>query len=59
MVSRKNFLSIIIFTLDTLFATITGSTRAQMYRFVTDHNLENDIVAFATDSICTTRDLNL
>jgi hypothetical protein len=30
-----------------------------MYRFVIDHGLENDVVAFATDSICTTRDLNL
>jgi hypothetical protein len=30
-----------------------------MYRFVVDHGLENDVIAFATDSICTTRDLNL
>ena len=30
---------------------ITGFARAQLYKFVKDHHLENDIVAFATDSI--------
>jgi hypothetical protein len=30
---------------------ITGYTRAYLYRFVKENNLENDVVAFATDSI--------
>jgi len=30
---------------------ITGFARAQLYRFMRDHNLEQDTVAFATDSI--------
>ncbi len=30
---------------------ITGFARAQLYKFVKDHKLENDVVAFATDSI--------
>ncbi|MGH9923598.1 MAG: DNA polymerase, partial [Nitrososphaerales archaeon] len=30
---------------------ITGFTRAQLYRFMSEHNLEKDVVAFATDSI--------
>lgn len=30
---------------------ITGFVRAQLYRFVMEHNLENETVAFATDSI--------
>jgi hypothetical protein len=42
-----------------IFSSITGSTRAQMYRFVRDNELEDDIVSFATDSICTSRDLGL
>ena len=42
-----------------LFAFITGNTRAKLYRFVIDNNLENDIISFATDSICTTRKLDL
>ena len=42
-----------------IFAFITGYTRAQLYQFVMDNGLERDVVAFATDSICTTRDLNL
>ena len=42
-----------------IFAFITAYTRAQLYRFVVDNGLERDLVAFATDSICTTRDLNL
>ena len=35
-----------------LFSFITGFTRAQMYKFVRDSNLNKDVVAFATDSIC-------
>lgn len=42
-----------------IFASITGSTRAQMYTFVMDNDLEDDVVSFATDSICTTKDLGL
>ncbi|MGI0021184.1 MAG: DNA polymerase, partial [Nitrososphaera sp.] len=42
-----------------IFANITGSTRAQMYRFVVDNGLEGDVVAFATDAICTARDLDI
>lgn len=30
---------------------ITGFARAQLYKFAKDHHLENEIVAFATDSI--------
>ena len=30
---------------------ITGFARAQLYKFVKDNTLENDVVAFATDSI--------
>ena len=30
---------------------ITGFARAQLYKFVKDHKLEKDVVAFATDSI--------
>jgi hypothetical protein len=41
-----------------LFATITGKTRAQLYRFVTENELEKDVVAFATDSVCVTQKLN-
>lgn len=34
---------------------ITGFTRAQLYRFMREHNLERDVIAFATDSIATRR----
>jgi hypothetical protein len=42
-----------------IFASITGSTRAQMYRFAIDNGLESDVVSFATDSICSTKDLGV
>lgn len=42
-----------------IFAHITGHTRAQLYRFVTENGLDRDVVAFATDSICTTRKLEV
>lgn len=42
-----------------IFASITGITRAKLYKFVMDSALENDVVSFATDSICTTRRLDL
>lgn len=34
---------------------ITGFARAQLYKFVKDHNLDKEIVAFATDSIACRR----
>lgn len=36
-------------------ASITGFARAQLYRFMKEYDLENNIVAFATDSIATTK----
>jgi len=42
-----------------LFAHITGHTRAQLYKFVTENDLDQEVVAFATDSICTTRKLDI
>lgn len=42
-----------------IFATITGHTRAQLYRFVQDHKIEREVVAFATDSICTTKEIGV
>jgi len=38
-------------------SSITGFVRAQLYRFMKEHNLENDVVAFATDSIAIQRKL--
>lgn len=42
-----------------IFAYITGATRAQLYKYVIDNNLAKYVVEFATDSICTTKNLNL
>ena len=42
-----------------LFAFITGYSRAMLYQFMKKHKLQNDIVAFATDSICTTKKVNV
>jgi len=42
-----------------IFAFITGHARAQLYSFVQRHGLERDVVAFATDSICTTKPLEI
>ena len=42
-----------------IFAFITGYSRAMLYQFMKKHKLENDIVAFATDSICTTKKVNM
>ena len=42
-----------------IFATITGKTRAQLYQFCIDNKLEREVISFATDSICTTKKLNL
>lgn len=32
-------------------STITGMTRAMLYEFVKKHGIENDVVAYATDSV--------
>lgn len=42
-----------------IFAYITGFTRARLYRFVVENNLEKNVVSFATDSVCVTKDLCL
>jgi hypothetical protein len=42
-----------------IFSYITGYARAQLTSFVNEHNLEKDIVAFATDSICVTKKLDV
>lgn len=36
-------------------SSITGYARAQMYRFMRENDLENETVAFATDSLACTR----
>jgi hypothetical protein len=42
-----------------IFSFITGFTRAQLYRFVVDNEIEREVVAFATDSICVTKKLDI
>lgn len=42
-----------------LFAFITGFTRAKLYRFVIKNQIEKETVAFATDSICVTKKLDV
>ncbi len=42
-----------------IFAFITGFCRAQLYDFVRKHDLERDVVFFATDSICMTKKLDV
>ena len=42
-----------------IFSFITGTARAMLYNFAKENNLENELVSFATDSICTTRKINL
>lgn len=42
-----------------LFSFITGFTRAQLYRFVLENHIERETVAFATDSICVTKKLEI
>ena len=42
-----------------IFSFITGHARAMLYNFAKKNKLENEIVSFATDSICTTRKINL
>ena len=42
-----------------IFSFITGTARAMVYNFAKENNLENELVSFATDSICTTRKIKL
>jgi len=42
-----------------IFATITGITRAQLYEFVHKFGLEENVVSFATDSVCITKFLDI
>jgi hypothetical protein len=42
-----------------IFSFITGTARAMLYDFAKENNLEKELVSFATDSICTTRKINL
>ena len=42
-----------------IFSFITGTARAMLYNFAKENKLENELVSFATDSICTTRKINL
>lgn len=42
-----------------IFAFITGFVRAQLYDFVRKNGLEKEVVFFATDSICTTKRLDI
>ena len=40
-------------------SSITGITRAMLYDFVQKHGIERDVVSFATDSIITTKKLDI
>ena len=42
-----------------IFAFITGFCRAQLYNFVRKNDIEKNVVFFATDSICTTKKLEV
>jgi hypothetical protein len=42
-----------------IFSHITGFARAQLYSFIQKHGIEKEMVAFATDSICTTKKLDI
>ncbi len=42
-----------------IFAFITGFCRAQLYNFVRKYDIEKNAVFFATDSICTTKKLDV
>jgi len=42
-----------------IFAFITGYARAQLISFVKQYNLEKDVVAFATDSVCVTKEVDV
>jgi hypothetical protein len=40
-----------------IFSSITGIARSMLYRFVIENKIENEVVFFATDSVCTTKKL--
>ena len=40
-------------------STITGTARAMLYSFVQDHKIESNVVSFATDSIISTKKLDV
>lgn len=42
-----------------IFSFITGFARAQLYQFTRENTLEKQVVSFATDSICTTKKLDI
>jgi len=42
-----------------IFLYITGFARAQLYDFVRKNGLDKEIIAFATDSVCTTKQLDI
>ncbi len=42
-----------------IFSTINGMCRAQIYKFIMDNEIERDVCMIYTDSITTTRNLNL
>lgn len=42
-----------------IFAFITGFTCAQVYKFVRNNGIDGVTVCFATDSICTTKKLDV
>jgi hypothetical protein len=67
IMSLNNFQQILLFIITrignlfnpVIFAFITGYTRARLYRFVHELGIEMETVAFATDSICTTKELDV
>lgn len=42
-----------------IFSFITGYARAKLYSFVIENNVERNVVAFATDSVCTTKKIRV
>jgi len=40
-------------------STITGTAKAMLYRFVQEHGIEQDVVSFATDSIISTKEIDV
>lgn len=45
--------------LPVISSQITGKTRAMLYDFVQKHGIEDDVVSFATDSVITTKKLDI
>lgn len=42
-----------------IFTSITGITRASLYKFIVQNKIEKETVAFATDSVMTSKKLNI